>query len=127
MAYCIAGATTCDNESFPNLRLISAQAAGAPGDDEDYDYDYDYDDNEYDDYSNDDYDRDSDNDADSENDSDSENDDEDTTSTVTHEVTEENTKYFVNGTPVDQSVYEETLTRYSATYSVWNSWEAVNG
>ena len=51
--------------------------------------------------------------------------DEETTSTVTTEVAEETTKYFVNGTPVDQSVYEETLTRYSATYSVWNAWESV--
>lgn len=77
------------------------EPAGAP-DDEDDDYYEDYD-NDYD-----------------END-----DDEPTTSTVTTEVTEETTKYFVNGTLVEQGVYEETLTRYSATYSVWNAWESV--
>ncbi len=47
------------------------------------------------------------------------------TSTVTSEVTEETTKYFVNGTPVEQSVYEETLSTYSARYSVWSAWEGV--
>lgn len=48
------------------------------------------------------------------------------TSTVTSEVSEETTKYFVNGTPVEQSVYEETLSTYAARYSVWNAWESVN-
>ena len=47
------------------------------------------------------------------------------TSTVTSEVSEESTKYFVNGTPVEQSVYEETLSTYAARYSVWNAWESV--
>lgn len=47
------------------------------------------------------------------------------TSTVTSEVTEETTKYFVNGTPVEQSVYEETLSTYSARYAVWSDWESV--
>ena len=47
------------------------------------------------------------------------------TSTVTSEVSEETTKYFVNGTPVEQSVYEETLSTYSARYSVWSAWETV--
>ncbi len=65
-------------------------------------------------------DEDNDNDTASQNDDD---DDEPVTSRVTTEVTEETTKYFVNGTPVDQSVYEEVLTRYSATYSVWSAWE----
>ena len=48
------------------------------------------------------------------------------TSTVTSEVSEETTKYFVNGTPVEQSVYEETLSTYAARYSVWSAWESVN-
>lgn len=47
------------------------------------------------------------------------------TSTVTSEVTEETTKYFVNGTPVEESVYEETLSTYSSRYSVWSNWESV--
>jgi len=47
------------------------------------------------------------------------------TSTVTSEITEETTKYFVNGAPVEQSVYEEMLATYSARYSVWSAWEQV--
>jgi len=47
------------------------------------------------------------------------------TSTVTSEISEETTKYFVNGTPVEQSVYEEMLASYSARYSVWSAWESV--
>lgn len=47
------------------------------------------------------------------------------TSTVTSEVTEETTKYFVNGTPVDQSVYEETLSTWSSRYAVWSDWDGV--
>ena len=50
---------------------------------------------------------------------------EDTTSTVTTEVTEEETKYFVNGTAVEKGVYEEVITQYTATYSVWNAWDMV--
>ena len=83
------------------------QITGAP-DDEDDEY---YDENE-----------DNHDDTTSEEEDDSSN----TTSTVTTEIAEETTKYFVNGTPVDQSVYEEVLTRYSATYSVWNAWESVS-
>ena len=79
---------------------VLPQITGAPDDEEEEDYDYN--DNDDDDYE-----------------------EEETTSTVTTEVTEETTKYFVNGTPVDRNVYEETLTRYSATYSVWNAWESV--
>lgn len=45
------------------------------------------------------------------------------TSTVTSEVTEEETKYFVNGTPVERSVYDETLTTYSSRYAVWSDWD----
>ena len=66
-----------------------------------------------------------DNDDDDETTSENNNDDEPTTSTVTTEVTEETTKYFVNGTPVEQSVYEEYLSTYAARYSVWSSWESV--
>ncbi len=76
------------------------EAAGAPDDEDD---DYGDGDNETEDYD----------------------DDEPTTSTVTTEVSEETTKYFVNGTPTERSVYEEILTRYSSTYSVWNAWESV--
>ncbi len=47
------------------------------------------------------------------------------TSTVTSEVTEETTKYFVNGSPVEKSVYEEMLASYSSRYSVWSAWERV--
>ena len=77
---------------------------GAPDDDDENDYD---------------------NDDDDETTSENNNDDEPTTSTVTTEVTEETTKYFVNGTPVEQSVYEEYLSTYAARYSVWSSWESV--
>ena len=45
--------------------------------------------------------------------------------TVTTEVQEESTKYFVNGTPVEKSVYDEYLSTYSSRYSVWNGWEPV--
>lgn len=48
------------------------------------------------------------------------------TSTVTSEVTEETTKYFVNGTAVEQSVYEETLSTYSSRYAVWSDWDPVS-
>ena len=54
--------------------------------------------------------------------------DEDTsrvTSTVTSEVTEETTKYFVNGTPVEKSVYEEPLSTYASRYTVWTDWDSV--
>ena len=86
---------------------VLPQLSGAPDDEDEED----------DDYNDDDY-----------NDNDDGDDDtasEETRSTVTTEVTEETTKYFVNGTPVERSVYEEVLTRYSATYSVWNAWESV--
>lgn len=81
------------------------EAAGAPDDEDENDDEY------YDDYDN--------------NDADNDDDDEPVTSTVTTEVSEETTKYFVNGTPTDRSVYEEILTRYSSTYTVWNAWESV--
>lgn len=47
------------------------------------------------------------------------------TSTVTSEIEEETTKYFVNGSSVEKSVYEEMLATFSARYSVWNAWESV--
>jgi len=79
------------------------------GDEEDEDNDYgDYDDN-------------NDNDNDNNNDEDNE----PVTSTVTTEITEETTKYFVNGSPVEQSVYEEFLNTWAARFSVWNAWESV--
>lgn len=86
------------SSKIPQKRL--PQSAGVPGDD--------------------------DGDEDS-NDNDGEDDDNTSriTSTVTSEVIEETTKYFVNGTPVEQSVYEETLSTYSARYSVWADWEFV--
>lgn len=86
---------------------VLPQLSGAPGDDDDEDYDYDYNDDSDDD------------------DDDTTSSSDETPSTVTAEIVEETTKYFVNGTPVERSVYEETLTRYSATYSVWNAWESV--
>lgn len=85
------------------------QTVGEPEDgDSDYYDDEDYTSSEYD------YDEDYDDDEVSK-----------VTSTVTSEIIEESTKYFVNGTPVEQSVYEETLSSYSARYSVWSSWESV--
>ena len=48
-----------------------------------------------------------------------------TPSTVTSEIEEETTKYFVNGSSVEKSVYEEMLATFSARYSVWNAWESV--
>lgn len=82
------------------------QTTGEPNDDGDYDYDdNDYTSSEDEDYNDEPVSR--------------------VTSTVTSEVVEETTKYFVNGTPVEQSVYEETLSSYSARYSVWSAWESV--
>lgn len=83
--------------------------AGAP-EDEDY-----YDENDYEeDYES------------SEEDNDEDTDEDDSSRrTVTTEIQEESTKYFVNGTPVEKSVYEEYLSTYSSRYSVWNGWESV--
>ena len=102
------------------------EAAAAPDDEEDNDYDYDYDnDNDNDDDNGDD---DTSSEASSKTDDDdtNTNDDGQSTSTVTSEITEETTKYFVNGSPVEQSVYEEFLATYSARYSVWSAWESVD-
>ena len=85
-------------------------AVGAPGDD---------DDDEDDDAAI------ADDDDDDDDTTTSQRDDDDTTSKVTTEVTEEVTKYFVNGTSVEKGVYEEVVTQYTATYSVWNAWESV--
>ncbi len=106
------------------------EAAAAPEDEDDDNGDYDYDN----DYDNNDYDNDNDNndndDADNTPSVQTNDDDDDEpssrmTSTVTSEITEETTKYFVNGSPVEQSVYEEMLATYSARYSVWSAWEKV--
>ena len=91
------------------------EAAGAP-DDEDEDDAEEDDNNDYD----------NDADSDEQDNNNDDDDDEPVTSTVTTEISEESTKYFVNGTPVDRSVYDEFLTRYSSTYSVWSAWESVH-
>lgn len=87
---------------------------GAPEDEDDYDDDYYNDDDE------------TSQDEDNDDGDDDGNDDDSTPSTVTTEVIEETTKYFVNGTPVEKSVYEEYLSTYSSRYSVWSGWESVN-
>ncbi len=74
--------------------------------------------------------RDEDDEDEDNNDNDNDNDEDDddskpNTSTVTTEITEETTKYFVNGSPVEQSVYEEFLNTWAARFSVWNAWESV--
>lgn len=107
------------------------EAAAAPDDEEDNDYDYDNDNDNDDDNGDDDTSSETssktDNDDTNTNDDDTNtNDDGQSTSTVTSEITEETTKYFVNGSPVEQSVYEEFLATYSARYSVWSAWESVD-
>ena len=94
--------------SFEDIVKKADQLSGDEDDEDEDDYDYDYDNN--------------DNDNDNDNNDD---DDEPVTSTVTTEITEETTKYFVNGSPVEQSVYEEFLSTWAARFSVWNAWESV--
>ena len=96
------------------------EAAAAPGDD---DEDGDYDDQAYDDDDTSSADETS---TSSQSDDDDDSNESQVTSTVTSEVTEETTKYFVNGSPVEKSVYEEMLATYAARYSVWNAWESVD-
>jgi len=92
--------------SFEDIVKKADQLSG--DEDDEYEDDYDYDDNN-----------------DNDNDNDNDDDDEPVTSTVTTEITEETTKYFVNGSPVEQSVYEEFLNTWAARFSVWNAWESV--
>lgn len=95
--------------SVKKLAKILPQPAAAPDDENEDDYSDDYgDDNPYED------------------DSQADDDVSRITSTVTSEITEETTKYFVNGTAVEQSVYEETLSTYSSRYAVWSDWDPVS-